>query len=633
MKTLEIKKVQIKDFRCIEHLCFDLGKQIKIYSDNEGGKSTIASAITWCLNGKNIENQSTFDIVPYGKQGLVSPKVELECLINGETPLTLTRIYQAKFTRDKQFSKYDTVCLINGLEVGVNKFQEYISTNICDERVFKILSVPKTFIEECPKQTKELLWQAQRRMLMKIAGNDVKDIDIAYADGKYFLLEEPLKRYGDINTYLTYLKKELASTEKEISSFESKLAQQEKNVVESKYRSTKEIQAELECVSNDKENLIRLNEEHKQQGQSDKKDKLTKRYEELKVERDNFHQEYLARLRKYDNDKKAIEIKIAEKQSAINKLINTQNEYVKALETLKNSKVKTVCETCKQPLTKEMVERSKNNILARIKKGQDMLGNLKQQQLEVKQEMDALSKSLLSLQEPVRPAKEMEIAQEIEKVMIESMNIPAVDNLDGYTEKIVEFDKAISELHEQKIILAQNEKCELMIKQLEEENREYITKYSELQQLVDLSKDFISYKCSKAENNINNLFDNVRFELFEKNKSNDDIKETCIMKYNGIKYNDLSLSTKLIANIEIIKMFQKYYNVAVPIIIDNMESITQPLNIDCQIIGMYVKEENCPVCGGKSDRRNTDTGLWKCKSCGNEWAKKLDIKNSQGAAE
>ena len=342
MKTFEIKKVQIKDFRCIEYLGFDLGKQIKIYSDNEGGKSTIASAITWCLNGKNIENQSTFDIVPYGKQGLVSPKVELECLIDGETPLTLTRIYQAKFTRDKQFSKYDTVCLVNGLDVGVKKFQEYISENICDEQVFKILSVPKTFIEECPKQTKELLWQAQRRMLMKIAGNEVNDSDVAYADAKYSLLEEPLKRYNDVNTYLIYLKKELTAIGKEIGLFESKLAQQEKNIVESKYGSTKEIQAELERVSTDKENLIRLNEEHKQQGQSDKKDKLSKRYEELKAERDNIHQEYLVELRKYDNDKKAVEIKIAEKQSAINKLINTQNEYVKALETLKNGKVKTV---------------------------------------------------------------------------------------------------------------------------------------------------------------------------------------------------------------------------------------------------------------------------------------------------
>ena len=121
------------------------------------------------------------------------------------------------------------------------------------------------------------------------------------------------------------------------------------------------------------------------------------------------------------------------------------------------------------------------------------------------------------------------------------------------------------------------------------------------------------------------MFENVRFQLFEKNKSNDEIKETCILKYRGVKYDDLSYSTKIIAGLEVVKAFQKFYNVTVPVLIDNAESITETLKTNSQCFLMYVKDEHCPECGGESGRK-TEQGTWLCKRCNHEWKKKLEIR-------
>src|SRR5699024_141602 len=127
-----------------------------------------------------------------------------------------------------------------------------------------------------------------------------------------------------------------------------------------------------------------------------------------------------------------------------------------------------------------------------------------------------------------------------------------------------------------------------------------------------------------AEDSINALFDNVSFQLFEKNKSNDEIKETCILRFKGIKYQDLSYSTKIIAALEVVRAFQKFYNVTVPIALDNAESITGSVNTGAQTFFMKVKEELCPECGGESGRRNKD-GTWTCQKCGHVWKKVLSI--------
>ena len=268
-----IKHIKIENFRCIDHLESDLWKNTTIEADNEAGKSTIASAILWTLTGKNVEGESSFEIVPTGKFGVVSPLVEMECFV-GEKPVTLKREYKAKYTRDKEFSEYSATTYINGIETGIRKFQEWISKNICDENVFKILSNPKTFLENCPKDQKETMWMAQRRLILSILGDEISDLKIAESDKRFSLLIEPLKRYDSATQYLSFIKKNYSETQKELDSFDLRIKEQEKGI--------SETNRNLKDIENDVAKLKEEYKKEKDENQSKSDEEFERKVNEIK---------------------------------------------------------------------------------------------------------------------------------------------------------------------------------------------------------------------------------------------------------------------------------------------------------------------------------------------------------------
>lgn len=153
--NFKIKHVKIENFRVFERLDTDVWENTLISSDNAVGKTSFASAILWALTGKSAEGDSTFEIVPIGKYGEVSPCVELECEID-DRPATLKREYKAKYTRDKQFSDYAVTTYINGIETGVRKFQEWVSKNICDEKFSRFLVIQKLLLRIARKKPRNL---------------------------------------------------------------------------------------------------------------------------------------------------------------------------------------------------------------------------------------------------------------------------------------------------------------------------------------------------------------------------------------------------------------------------------------------------------------------------------------------
>lgn len=631
METFKILNIKIDNFRSIEHLETKVGDKLMIKADNECGKSNFASAITWVLTGKNIENQSTFEIVPYGKIGVVSPSVELECLlVEDDRPITLKKEYTAKFTRDKQFNKYETSCFINGISVGIKEFQKYISENICNEEIYKLISVPKTFTEDTPKKDKELQWQAQRRLLMSLLPKDLFESDkaIAESDSTYRPLVEPLRRYGNINQYLTFVKKEKANTEKEINAFESKIEQQERNIIKDIAYTSDELFTAIEDVKRKISNLEVANNEYKQSINNSAVEDIRAEIKELQNERIELLFKYQQEVKDTVVKKENIQRNADKCKSHLDELLKVETQYRNRLNELQNTTITDKCPACGSKLPAKLIEIKKEDVARRIAVGNKALTDNKNQQLEAKDKYNDYLKDLQEIQEPVYPARAITIDEEINSLTNKILTTPQVENMEGYSLGKANLENELQELLKIKFQIEQNEKSESLIKELEEENSALVEKYGKIQYAIDLAKQFINYKCDKAESEINKLFTNIKFELFEKNKSNDDIRETCILKYNNIAYSELSLSTKLIANLELVNVFQRYYNIVVPIIIDNMETVTQPIENPAQLIMLKVQEERCPKCDNKSGRRDNATGLWTCQSCGHTWKKSLNIEDN-----
>ena len=631
METFKILNIKIDNFRSIEHLETKVGDKLLIKADNECGKSNFASAITWVLTGKNIENQSTFEIVPYGKIGAVSPSVELECLlVEDDRPITLKKEYTAKFTRDKQFNKYETSCFVNGISIGTKEFQKYISENICNEEIYKLISVPKTFTEDTPKKDKELQWQAQRRLLMSLLPKDLFESDraIAESDSAYRQLVEPLRRYENINQYLTFVKKEKANTEKEINAFENKIEQQERNIIKDIAYTSDELFTAIEDVKRKISNLEVANNEYKQSANNNVADEIRREIKELQADKNELLLKYQQEIKATAEHKANIESNIEKCKNRLDELLNIETQYRNRLKELQTTPITDRCAACGSKLSEKTIDLKKQDVEKRIAIGNNALADNKNQQIEAKNKYNDYLVALGKIQEPVYPAKAITIDEEINSLTNKILTIPQVENMEGYSLEKAKLESELQELLKIKFQIEQNEKSESLIKELEEENSALVEKYGKIQYAIDLAKQFINYKCDKAESEINKLFTNIKFELFEKNKSNDDIRETCILKYNNIAYSELSLSTKLIANLELVNVFQRYYNIVVPIIIDNMETVTQPIENPAQLIMLKVQEERCPKCDNKSGRRDNATGLWTCQSCGHTWKKSLNIEEN-----
>lgn len=623
MKNFKILKVKINDFRGIDKIETSLYDSNMIVGDNETSKSGFASAITWCLNGKNIEDDCNFGIVPiWKKTGEVNPTVELECLI-GERPVTLKRVYEAKFTRDRKFSDYAVSTYINGIETGVRKFQEWIRENICDEQAFKIISNPKTFTETPPKLSKETTYQAQRRLLLSIIGGQKTDLEIAESDAKWGELVEPFKRYDSANQFLVFAKRRYSELQKALNDFDVRIAQQERNIVHTKHT---ESQIE-ELVNQTKEKAAEItekNEAHKQEQRTSTADQIKAEIKELTQQKDSLIKQYNENMQVLVRTKANYQAQADAEKKSCDECMQQMKVYVEALEKLRSTTVKEVCETCGQKLSRFAIESSQKKLQTRIKTGEQKTAQLRERIAKMRQKWEFLTKQINSLMEPTYPARADDIQIEIERLTEELSQISEPTNMPEFSETMQKLSDFMENLKQEYIGIKRNKEVQEEIERIEEERKLAVKELSEAQRNLDLVKRFISFKCESSESAINALFDNVQFQLFEQNKSNEDVRETCILRYRGVKYDDLSYSTKIIAGLEVVKAFQKFYNITAPIFIDNAESITGNVETGAQTFFMKVREELCPECNGQSGRRNAD-GTWMCKKCGHVWKKKLNI--------
>lgn len=623
--NFKIDHAMIKNFKAIESLETDVWNKTEVVGDNECSKTTFASAILWCLTGKDVEGNTSFEIVPMGRFGKVSPAVTLECTV-GDKPVTLKREYKAKYARDKSFAGYATTTYINDVETGVRKFDDWISTRICNEQVFKILSNPKTFTENCPREPKELDWQARRRLLLSILGGQKTDLDIAESDDKWSDLVDPLKRYDSATVYLSFLKKQYSELQKSLDGFGIRIEQQEKNIKPEPHTES-EIAELVNQVKADAADLKAKNEDYKRQRRTGIADEIKAKIAEATKRRDAMLKAYTDDMQVFARAKASYQSQADEAKRRCDEKSAELKKYIEALEKLKSAPVREVCDKCGQRIPPIRIDAAKRKLAERIENGQKMIAQIRDQVIKLNRQWQEMQAKANGLMEPTYPARVEECNKEIQELTEQSLSVPDGKDMDTFQSEMEALESRMEELKQEYQIIKNNSSVNAEIERIEAERSQCAEVISETQRMLDLTRSFISFRCSSYEDAINNLFENVKFQLFDKNKSNDEIKETCILRYRGVKYEDLSYSTKIIASIEVLKAFQKFYGVTVPCILDNSESITGTVDTGAQTIYMKVREEFCPECNGESGRRNQD-GTWTCKRCGHVWKKKLEIREA-----
>ena len=295
------------------------------------------------------------------------------------------------------------------------------------------------------------------------------------------------------------------------------------------------------------------------------------------------------------------------------------------------------CSTCKQALPEDQVqkimEESKktflNNQASDLKKLGDDAARIKEEvkkceenteyfKTEQKTTQTQLDKAETELEE-ARKAQEEQAKKEEEKVSVETLlaekpeykqvcdrikkieaeqEKPADEGMSEEDKKLkADVEKKLKDLESEREVLAsrlavkaQWEKVNAQIVGLQEERTQWKEQIDSLDEKIKAASDFQKRSCEVLEENVNRRFKLVRWKMFRRQLDGTD-KPWCECSVDGVPYSDLNTAAKINAGLDITNTLKRHYGVDVPCVIDNAETVQEPLYEGGQQIRLTVTDD------------------------------------------
>lgn len=639
MKSVILKKIEINNFKGIKELSIDFSKVTNIYGENGLGKTSVFDAFSWLLFDKDSKNRSTFDIKPLNEKNQVirGLKPSVTCLldING-VELKLSKVLEEKWTKkrgeaEKSFTGNVTTYEINDVPVKQSDYKKKIS-EIADEEQFKLLTNPYYFSEN-------LNWKEARKVILDIAG-DVS-IDQVISHNKELELIRGDLESENIEVILKSKKasmKKLADKKKEIP---TRINELDRNIVdldfsdiEKKVKQNKELLTivEDELLNNGKSNEKVLNykdkifdlknkirdiEQKALRATNSKKIELSTQLNDLKYKLSSL--ELNIKVNKNDIDNKEKEkLQLEKEVISLREEFNKKNE-----EKIDLSDIECECPTCKRPFDEYDINAKKIEMVENYNSHKaSVLNEIRERGVNKKKKIEVLVDSINTLKETLvkNEANREPLVKEITEIQSSidnletEVNLSIIDkeNIEKYKTQIKELEEQIENSNDNNTDDLKNKKAEIeatlsyLNKELAKKdlNKELVDRKDELlkdekdlgvsiaklEQVVMLCEEFIKTKVDLLENNINSKFKNVTFKLF-KEQVNGGIDEVCEALINGVPFSSANTAGQINAGLDIINTLSKYFNIQVPVFIDNRESINNLIEIDSQVVNLVVTKD------------------------------------------
>lgn len=113
---------------------------------------------------------------------------------------------------------------------------------------------------------------------------------------------------------------------------------------------------------------------------------------------------------------------------------------------------------------------------------------------------------------------------------------------------------------------------------------------AELERLEYAAAAYTKADIEAVEAAINSRFNLVRWRMYEQTIEGADV-ETCVATIDGVPFNSLNSAGQVLAGLDVIRTFCRYYGATAPVFIDNAESISQTdFALDSQVIRLQVVE-------------------------------------------
>ena len=291
------------------------------------------------------------------------------------------------------------------------------------------------------------------------------------------------------------------------------------------------------------------------------------------------------------------------------------------------------CPHCGQPLPPEKVLKMKRDSedrfnerkAKRLKNLVTLAGNIKsdinkhQSLLEQLQEdRTTTTNQLTEAHKALKEAESHYAEVEKEKPKSYTMILSENDNYKQATEEVKrleeELNKPVADDEEQKKMLAdltqqsqslqeemeslrsrlakkeQYDHVTALIEECHKNKKIYQQQIDELDEKLDIASDYSQKSCQILEDKVNKHFSFVKFSLF-KSDINGEKKPFCECYHDGVPYSRLNGAAKVNAGIDIANTISKFYDVSVPMVLDECESNLHPIFKDGQQIRFYVTND------------------------------------------
>ena len=567
-----IKGLLIKEFKGIDEMSLEFSGHTIIKGDIDNNKTSILDAIHFLFIGKNIDDEKQFPVFPIHtegpKQGQLIPNkepyVQGHIVLDDGTGHVLERKLNKK--------NGDTELKIDGYDMTVGKFQDFISENIIEFESFRLFFNPNYFTGLDPKKARDVFVSKFGEVKPEAVLSRSRDYHFTQKFiEEIMVVKAPLildKYKGEVSR----ITREKADINAKMDSLEEQIAaagfQEDENMLTLKKRKTV-IESDISKFNS---SAIDYNA-HLSKKQS-VLNEISHYRSKLESLTENIGDGIQKRIAWLDADKQRLSIKLG----------NLREEY----KTLVAKKICTHnCPTCNALLTGNMLLNAKENIKISI---QDNINDGR----KINELIADIDKEIKTLNVGTTP-DDMQIKAlqgNITDSELELMNL-GVDAPE-HPGDITELNKEYQEIARK---IGGFDEIKRMQGTIGQHTREQKELSIELEKAITIKTDaekFINAQALFLVEKVNSKFKHIKIELFKKQK-NGDITDTFIISLDGVPYQGLNNGGKMIAGLEIQMYFKQYSPNSIPVLIDRYESyeaidISEYLG-DSQVIVTVVEKD------------------------------------------
>lgn len=655
MKTVELKQVNIENYKKFEAAEYQFAPRTMVSGRNRQGKTTLMDAYFDTLTGKLADGTSPNNVrrKEDGEEveGVVSR--ELTLLIDGEE--TVIR-KETKKGKSSSTTKYQ----VDGFDYNQTKYKEFLK-GISDSETIMMCSNARVFLNELRKST-----ASARAMLEKMAGFNadkvLQDNPEVSEIIKNHSVEEVAKKLNkdrkDIQKKIDAKKVEIDTVKKQgipdatvleekrgqVLNHLSELRQKERQLSDSG-KAYDELSYEIVGLKKSRDAIVSNAAEALQEEKRKIVSLLNDRRFKQKQEEEN--------LRTLENL-----MATAEKPERIQQRITVLQEKYKqtyastfdetALNAIQNEKFdpeSAICPTCGQNLPEEQVERLKTEfeqkkqerIHAELAKKEQFKADKQQKLKDITEEGNSevarrkeVEEKRKDIESQIEQTKKniSTLASEIAQKNHELEKLPSEPDMSGneeYQAVVAEIQKKQEQLDgltnnseenaavqaermsaekeltgiETKIEMAKQavQKQTETLEQLNTEQKELGQEDSDIQQKLDMLKEFSIKKNQALAEAINPLFKHFQFQFLDYTQDGEPV-EVCRMIVDGIDYfNGLNHSDQILCNIDLVAGLQELNGLKLPIWIDDAESVNEERfpKMEQQVIYLKVSDNELKV--------------------------------------